>query len=57
MGISLLLETVSATGLGVVIDRYSPGLGFILMAGLMFVGLIVYYIQNSQSPQKQTIEA
>ncbi|RUT35794.1 MFS transporter [Paenibacillus zeisoli] len=57
MGISLLLQTVSATGLGVVIDRYSPGLGFILMAGLMFVGLIVYYILNSQSPQKQTIEA
>lgn len=57
MGISLLLQTVSATGLGVVIDRYSPGLGFILMAGLMFAGLIVYYILNSQSPQKHTIEA
>lgn len=57
MGISLLLQTVSATGLGVVIDRYSPGLGFILMAGLMFAGLIVYYVLNSKSPQKQTIEA
>ncbi|WP_433946735.1 MFS transporter [Paenibacillus sp. SN-8-1] len=57
MGISLLLQTFSATGLGVVIDRYSPGLGFILMAGLMFAGLIVYYILNSHSPQKQTIEA
>ncbi|MNK84825.1 enterobactin exporter EntS [compost metagenome] len=57
MGISLLLQTVSATGLGVIIDRYSPGLGFILMAGLMFAGLIVYYILNSQSPKKQTIEA
>ncbi|MNS87392.1 enterobactin exporter EntS [compost metagenome] len=57
MGISLLLQTVSATGLGVVIDRYSPGLGFILMAGLMFAGLIVYYILNSQSMQKHTVEA
>ncbi|RIX59576.1 MFS transporter [Paenibacillus nanensis] len=57
MGISLLLQTVSATGLGVVIDRYSPGLGFILMAGLMFAGLVVYYVLNSKSPWKQTIEA
>ncbi|MCR2806341.1 MFS transporter [Paenibacillus soyae] len=57
MGISLLLQTVSATGLGVLIDRYSPGLGFILMAGLMFAGLIVYYVLNSKSAQKQTIEA
>ncbi|USB31659.1 MFS transporter [Paenibacillus sp. YPG26] len=56
MGISLLLQTVSATGLGVIIDRYSPGLGFILMAGLMFAGLLVYYFLNSQSTQKQTIE-
>ncbi|MWC29616.1 MFS transporter [Paenibacillus sp. MMS18-CY102] len=59
MGISLLLQTVSATGLGVVIDRFSPGLGFILMGGLMFVGLIAYYVLNSKSklPQKQAIEA
>ncbi|WP_127530303.1 MFS transporter [Paenibacillus kobensis] len=57
MGISLLLQTVSATGLGVLIDRYSPGLGFILMAGLMLAGLIVFYVLNSKSPQKQTLEA
>ncbi|EFM09421.1 major facilitator superfamily MFS_1 [Paenibacillus curdlanolyticus YK9] len=58
MGISLLLQTVSATGLGVVIDRFSPGLGFIVMGGLMLVGLIAYYVLNSKSklPQKQTVE-
>ncbi|ANE46375.1 transporter [Paenibacillus swuensis] len=57
MGISLLLQTVFATGLGVVIDRYSPGLGFICMSALMLIGLIAYYVLNSKSPQNQRIEA
>lgn len=57
MAISLLLQTVSATGLGIVIDRYSPGVGFICMSGLMIVGLIVYYALNSRKQQQTTLEA
>ncbi|CAH1203708.1 Enterobactin exporter EntS [Paenibacillus plantiphilus] len=57
MAISLLLQTVSATGLGVVIDRYSPGWGFVCMSGLMLIGLVVYYVLNSREPQQKTLEA
>lgn len=57
MAISLLLQTVSATGLGVVIDRYSPGIGFLCMSGLMLVGLVIYYLLNSRATQKITLEA
>jgi MFS family permease len=57
MAISLLLQTVSATGLGVVIDRYSPGVGFICMSGLMAIGFVVYYVLNSRETQKKALEA
>jgi MFS family permease len=57
MAISLLLQTVSATGLGVVIDRYSPGVGFICMSGLMAAGLVVYYMLNSRVTEKKALEA
>lgn len=57
MAISLLLQTVSATGLGIVIDRYSPGVGFICMSGLMIVGLVVFSALNSRKQQQKTLEA
>jgi MFS family permease len=57
MSISLLLQTVSATGLGIVIDRYSPGVGFFCMSGLMFFGLVMYYVLNSKVTRKITVEA
>lgn len=57
MAISLLLQTISATGLGIVIDRYSPGLGFMCMSGLMIVGLVMYYALNSRKQQQKTMEA
>ncbi|MCG7409275.1 MFS transporter [Paenibacillus sp. ACRRX] len=55
MAISLLLQTVSATGLGIVIDRYSPGVGFMCMSGLMLIGLIVYYVLSSKAAHKQSV--
>ncbi|WP_245596192.1 MFS transporter [Paenibacillus taiwanensis] len=55
MAISLLLQTVSATGLGTVIDRYSPGVGFICMSGLMLIGLLVYYVLSSKAGHKQSV--
>lgn len=57
MAISLLLQTLSATGLGLVIDRFSPGAGFICMSGLMFIGFVVYFVMNSKATQKSTLEA
>ncbi|MGG1636627.1 MFS transporter [Paenibacillus sp. NRS-1760] len=57
MAISLLLQTMSATGLGLVIDHFSPGAGFICMSGLMFIGFVVYFVMNSKATQKSTLEA
>lgn len=57
MAISLLLQTVSATGLGLVIDRYSPGVGFICMSGLMIAGLVVFYALSSRKQQPETLDA
>lgn len=57
MAISLLLQTVSATGIGVVIDRYSPSIGFFCMGGFMFIGLIMFYVLNSKVKQKISVEA
>lgn len=57
MAISLLLQTVAATGLGVVIDRYSPGLGFICMAVLMVVGFVIFFALSSSSKQQKSLEA
>ncbi|MGO4182691.1 MFS transporter [Paenibacillus sp. TAF43_2] len=57
MAISLLLQTLSATGLGLVIDRFSPGAGFVCMSGLMFIGFVVYFVMNSKATQKSTLEA
>ncbi|MNC53038.1 enterobactin exporter EntS [compost metagenome] len=56
MAISLLLQTVSATGLGIVIDRYSPGIGFICMSGLMIIGLVVFFVLNNRKQQQKTLE-
>lgn len=57
MAISLLLQTVSATSLGVIIDRYSPGIGFLCMSGIMFIGFLVYFVLNSRASQKKQVEA
>ncbi|MBD3922264.1 MFS transporter [Paenibacillus sp. PR3] len=57
MAISLLLQTFAATGLGTLIDAYTPGAGFICMSGLMFVGLVLYFALNSRRADKVTLEA
>ncbi|OME88318.1 MFS transporter [Paenibacillus sp. FSL A5-0031] len=57
MAISLLLQILSATGLGLVIDRFSPGAGFICMSGIMFIGFVVYFVMHSKATQKSTLEA
>lgn len=40
MAISFLLQCVLAMGLGVLMDRYSPNVGFIGIGGLMLLGLV-----------------
>ncbi|NEW06699.1 MFS transporter [Paenibacillus sp. SYP-B3998] len=56
MAISLLLQTVSAPGLGLLIDHYSPGVGFIGMSALMLVGLVFHYILGTSYKKNQTYE-
>ncbi|AEI43457.1 MFS transporter [Paenibacillus mucilaginosus] len=44
IAISLLLQCVSATGLGVVLDRVAPGFGFAGIGALMLAGLVLYFV-------------
>ena len=39
MGIALFLQAILASGLGLLIDIFSPSIGFICMGGLMLLGL------------------
>ncbi|AJS59485.1 MFS transporter [Paenibacillus sp. IHBB 10380] len=48
MAISLLLQTVFASGLGVLIERYSAGVGFICMSVLMLLGFALYQMLGSK---------
>ncbi|KQO04579.1 MFS transporter [Paenibacillus sp. Leaf72] len=58
MAISLLLQTVSASALGLLIDRYSAAVGFLCMGGLMLVGLILHrmLVASSGVKAKKTLE-
>ncbi|WP_085994232.1 MFS transporter [Oceanobacillus senegalensis] len=42
--IALMLQAMISPGLGVLIDSYSPGLGFLVLSGLMLVGVILHLI-------------
>ncbi|UTR16518.1 MFS transporter [Salipaludibacillus sp. LMS25] len=48
MGISLFLQAVFAGGMGLLIDVFSPGVGFICMAGLMLFGLVLHYFVSKR---------
>jgi MFS family permease len=39
MGIALLFQALLASGLGLLIDTFSPSIGFVCMGGLMLIGL------------------
>ena len=39
MAISFLLQCVFAMGLGALMDRYTPSIGFVGIGGLMLLGL------------------
>ncbi|WP_338555774.1 MFS transporter [Paenibacillus sp. KS-LC4] len=58
MAISLLLQTVSASALGLLIDHYSAAAGFLCMSGLMLVGLILHrmLVASSGVKAKKTLE-
>ncbi|WP_221565813.1 MFS transporter [Alkalihalobacillus sp. TS-13] len=51
MGIALFLQAVFASGLGLLIDVFSPSIGFICMGGLMLAGLILHYIVSKRKSQ------
>ncbi|MFD2043110.1 MFS transporter [Ornithinibacillus salinisoli] len=42
MAISLMLQAILSPGLGALIDRFSPGLGFRILSGLMLIGLVIH---------------
>ncbi|MCZ8521671.1 MULTISPECIES: MFS transporter [Paenibacillus] len=44
IAISLLLQCLSATGLGIVLDRVAPGVGFAGIGALMLAGLLLYFV-------------
>ncbi|SFJ89043.1 Major Facilitator Superfamily protein [Halobacillus dabanensis] len=41
MGIALLCQALLASGLGLLIDMFSPSVGFVSMGGLMILGLAI----------------
>ncbi|MBU9723434.1 MULTISPECIES: MFS transporter [Bacillaceae] len=43
MGISLFLQAIFAGGLGLIIDIFSPGVGFMCMGAIMLVGLVLHF--------------
>lgn len=56
MAISLLLQTFFASGLGVLIERYSAGVGFICMSVLMLLGFALYQmLGNKVKATKKTL--
>ena len=58
MAISLLLQALLSPGLGMLIDRFSPELGFICLSGLMILGFIVYLLitKSSTNDKQKSIE-
>ncbi|UOQ49821.1 MFS transporter [Gracilibacillus caseinilyticus] len=57
MGIALLLQTVFAGGLGLLIDVFSPNIGFICMGGLMLCGLVLHVsVSRSKKKEKYSYE-
>src|SRR5690625_1068429 len=44
MAISLVLQAVASSGLGILIDLFSPALGFICLSGLMLIGIVIYRV-------------
>jgi len=57
MAISLLLQTVFASGLGIVIDRFSAGTGFVCMSVLTLLGLGMYYTLGNRVKAKESLTA
>ncbi|WP_042220924.1 MFS transporter [Oceanobacillus manasiensis] len=53
MGISLLLQSVLAYSIGLAIDLMHAGIGFILMGGLMLIGIVLFIaVHHSMSNSK-----
>jgi len=59
MGIALLLQAIFATVMGVLIDMFSPSIGFLCMSGLMATGLLIHLLitkdTNKISLKKEAI--
>lgn len=53
MGIALSLQALFAGGLGLLIDIFSPSVGFISMGGLMLTGLILHRVIIYSTTVKQ----
>ncbi|MFD1386338.1 MFS transporter [Oceanobacillus oncorhynchi subsp. oncorhynchi] len=52
MGIALFLQAVFASVLGLLIDIFSPSIGFICMGGLMLFGLVLHYFVTKSKNKK-----
>lgn len=44
MAISLIIQAIASPVLGLLIDKFSPGVGFMALSGLMIIGFIIYRI-------------
>ncbi|WP_368505188.1 MFS transporter [Alkalihalophilus sp. As8PL] len=48
MAVSFLLQTISASGIGILMDLFNPGVGFLAMATLMFFGGLLFIMTQKQ---------
>ncbi|MCF6409750.1 hypothetical protein L1611_08435 [Alkalihalobacillus sp. EGI L200015] len=53
MGIALLLQGVFAIRLGLLIDVFSPSVGFLCMGGLIVVGVAVQFFFTSHKEKRK----
>ncbi|QQK80209.1 MFS transporter [Salicibibacter cibi] len=57
MSISLLLQAIASPSLGLLIDSYSPRIGFISLGLLMIIGVVIHQILVILSPSVKPIES
>jgi MFS family permease len=50
MSISLLLQAIISPSLGLIIDSFSPGIGFICLGLLMIIGIVIHLVLAVLSP-------
>lgn len=55
MAVSFLLQTIVATSIGVLMDLYHPGIGFLVMSALMLFGAMLFLLTQRQFKENDSL--